>query len=197
MATEETALRGRELFTRHEVLASGAATGVAGAVAMMAILMLGAMIEGLSIAHPARVIGESLIGPDALEGAAKIAYGVFVHVGVSVVMGVVFAALVPRDFPRASAIGMGTGFALLVFMFILMPLIVPWANPGLRDGVQGIGGTWIVGLAVFGAVLGTGPSLRRWLAAEERPVAGPGLAAQTEPYPPSAARARSRTETSR
>lgn len=191
MSWEETALRAREAFTRHEVLVSGSATGLAAGVTMMAVAMLGAAVEGLTLAHPARVLGESFVDPGALDGAAKLAYGLLLHVVVSVVMGISFAALVPRDFPLASAIGIGVGYTVLVFMFILMPLIVPWANPGFRDGMQGIGGTWIIGLSVFGTVLGTAPGLRRWAVEKAAPVVTPGTLA-----PPAAGAARSAARTS-
>lgn len=157
---------------------------------MMVVAMVGALVEGLSLAHPALVVGEALVGPGTLGGAARLVYGLLVHLAVSVVLGVLFAALVPRDFPFASAIGIGVGYSLLVFMFILMPLMVPWANPGFRDGMQGIGGTYIVGLAVFGAVLGTGPGLRRWIAAKA-PIVPPGLL--TQPRSPEPARSAART----
>lgn len=188
MAWRAKTLRGRDTFGRHETLVAGAATGLAAGAAMMGVAALGAAMEGLTLAHPAHVLGESFVDPGALDGAAKLSYGLFVHLGVSVVMGISYAALVPRDFPLASAIGLGVGYTLLVFMFILMPLIVPWVNPGFRGGMQGIGGTWIIGLSVFGTVLGTAPGLRRWGAARSAPVPAARPDAASPGAAPSAAR---------
>jgi hypothetical protein len=150
---------------RHETLSTGLVTGAAGAAAMMAVAMLGAATQELRLLHPAMVLGESFVGPEAFEAVgAKVAFGLLVHLVTSVGLGIILASILPRDFPMASAIGVGVGFVLLSFMFVLMPLVVPLAHPGFRSGMQGMGGTWIVALAVFGGILGTGPALRRWAA---------------------------------
>lgn len=155
----------RDWAGRHEILSTGLVTGGAGAAAMIAVIAMGAATQELSPLHPAMVLGESFVGPDALKSvAAKVAFGLLVHLGTSVALGIVLAAILPRDFPMASAIGVGVGFGLLSFMFVLAPLVVPFVNPGFVAGNQAIGGTWVIALAVFGAVLGTGPALRRWAA---------------------------------
>lgn len=146
---------------RHEVLASGIITGLAGGVVMLAVAVIGARWEGLAAMHALEVIGESFVGPGALDGAMKISFGALVHLTTSVAFGVLLASIVPRDFPMASAIGVGVGFALFALMF-MMPVVVPWANPGFRRGMQDIGGTWVLAHALFGATLGMSPALRRW-----------------------------------
>jgi hypothetical protein len=150
---------------RHEVLGSGSLCGIVGGVAMVGVAMIGATSQGMTAGHPLQVIGESFVGPEALDGAAKIAFGALVHAVTSVAFGILFAAIVPRDFPMASAIGVGVGLALLTLMF-MMSLVVPWASPGFRRGMQDIGGSWVIAHAVFGVALGTNPALRRWLSRE-------------------------------
>ncbi len=133
---------------------------------MLAVAMIGASLQGIAAMHPLQVIGESFVGPEAFDGvAAKIAFGALIHLATSVAFGILLAAIVPRDFPMASAIGMGVGVALLTLMF-MMSLVMPWANPGFRRGMQDIGGAWVIAHAVFGMALGTAPALRRWLAPE-------------------------------
>jgi hypothetical protein len=165
------ASRTRELLRRHEVLASGILCGVAGGVLMVATASVQATREGLAAAYPLQVIGESFVGPEALGGAAKIAFGALVHLATSAALGVLVAAVVPRDFPSACAMGVGVGLALFALMF-MMSLVVPWANPGFRGAMQDIGGAWVVGHAVLGLALGASPALRRRLWSEARAPAG-------------------------
>jgi hypothetical protein len=151
---------------RHEVLASGILSGIAGGVAMLAVAMIGANSQGIAPTYPLEVIGESFVGPQTFDGVgAKIAFGAFVHLATSVALGILLAAILPRDFETASAVGVGVGFALFTLMF-MMSLVVPFVNPGFRRGMQDIGGTWVIAHAVFGAVLGMTPVLRRRLVRE-------------------------------
>jgi hypothetical protein len=159
--TQRGVSRARDAMRRHEVLASGIITGIAGGMVMLAVAMFGARSEELETTHALQVIGESFVGPEALDGATKIAFGALVHLTTSVAFGILLASIVPRDFPMASAIGVGVGFALFALMF-MMPVVVPWANPGFRRGMQDIGGTWVLAHALFGATLGMSPALRRW-----------------------------------
>jgi hypothetical protein len=149
---------------RHEVLASGILPGVAGGAAMLAVAMVGATLQELPVLHLLDVTGESLVRPGAFDGAStKLTFGALVHLGASIGWGILLAAIVPRDFPTASALGVGVGLALLALMF-MMSLVVPWANPAFRSGMQDIGGSWVIAHAVYGLVLGMAPAFRRWFA---------------------------------
>jgi hypothetical protein len=169
----EATSRARDVVRSHEVVAFGILTGIAGGVAMLAIAMLGAMLEDVPVLHPLEVIGESFVGPEALEGAAKVAFGALVHLATSAALGILLAAILPRDFPGASALGVGVGFALFTLMF-MMPAVVPWANPGFRGAMQDLGGTWVLAHAAYGLVVGTGPALRRRLVPEAPRATAPG-----------------------
>jgi hypothetical protein len=172
-------------MARHDVLASGIVSGVAGGVAMVVIAMIGAGSEDIAPMRALELIGETFVGADALSGSAKLAFGALVHLCVSVAFGIVLAGILPADFPVASAIGVGVGFALFA-LGLMISLVVPWANPGFRGGMQDIGGTWVIAHAVFGATLGTAPMLRRWLArgaSEPAALSGPGVAARARPAP--------------
>jgi hypothetical protein len=165
----------RGALTRHDVLTAGILCGVAGGVTMIGVAAISATEQGLSALHSLEVIGASLVGPEALGGAGKIAFGAVLHLLTSAAFGIVFASILPRDFPAASAIGAGVGYALFALMFMMI-LVVPWANPGFRWGMQAIGGSWVVGHAVFGVALGAAPRVRTWLAREERARAAPAAA---------------------
>jgi hypothetical protein len=174
---------------RHEVLASGVVVGVAGAVAMMGVATFAAAWNGLGAMYALQVIGESLVGPRALESpAAQVAFGALLHLLTSVALGVVFAAIVPRDFPPASAIGVGVGFGLLALV-VMTSLVVPWANPGFGPGIQAIGGSWVIAHAAFGGTIGMAPAFQRWLVRER----APGSASRADPVAPGAGSARGAT----
>jgi hypothetical protein len=164
----------RDALKRHDVLASGILCGITGAAAMVGVAAISATSEALPATHALEVIGESFVGPKALEGGAKIAFGALVHLVAAVALGVLCASIIPRDFPRASAIGAGVGFALFALMFMMI-LVVPWANPGFRWGMQPIGGSWVIAHAAFGAVLGMAPWLRTRLVREALPGPAPKL----------------------
>jgi hypothetical protein len=155
----------RGAMSRHEVLASGILTGIAGGVAMMAVAMIGAASQDLEATRALRVMGESLVGPEALGPAGKIAFGAAVHLATSIALGTLLASILARDFPMASAIGVGVSFGLGVLM-VMMTLVVPLVNPGFREGMQDIGGTWVIAHAVFGAAVGMAPALRRRIVRE-------------------------------
>jgi hypothetical protein len=154
--------RARAALMRHEVLASGALSGIAGAVAMVGVAAVSAVEQGLAPEYVLRVIGESFIGSEGLDAAAEVAYGALVHLATAAALGVLFASLVARDFPTTCAMGVGVGFALFT-LGIMMSLVVPWANPGFRWQMQDIGGSWVIAHAVFGLTLGSAPALRRRL----------------------------------
>jgi hypothetical protein len=148
---------------RHDVVASGTAAGLAGGVVMMLLITVSAALAGMPALHPLGVIGASLLGPEALDGGpAHVAYGTILHVLVSCSFGVLFAAMIPRDFPVASAAMVGAGSAILI-IGVMMSLVVPPINPMFRSEMQPIGGTWVIAHAAFGATLGLAPALRRRL----------------------------------
>lgn len=164
------------------MLAAGVLSGVAGGAAMAAVVVIAAAATGIAPLQPLAAIGETFVGPEALEGtAAKVALGALVHLAVSAAFGVVFAAVVPRDLPTGCAMGLGAGGALFAMGF-MMSVMVPWANPGFAAAAQVMGGSWVIAHAVFGAVLGIAPRLRRSLTGQAS-----GASSEAAPAPPRAA----------
>lgn len=152
---------------RHEVVSSGIILGVVGGIAMLTAAMTSAVREELAPIHPLMVIGESFIGPDAFQGAARISFGALIHVATSVTLGVVIAAVIPRDHTVTCGMALGAGLALFAMGF-MMSTIVPLVNPGFRAGFQPIGGSWVIAHILFGMTVGIAPALRRSLARERR-----------------------------
>jgi hypothetical protein len=146
-----------------EVLVAGMALGAIGGAAMLAWLMIDAALHHASPLTPLRLFGGTLLGPEALTGGVgSLLPGLLLHLVISAVLGLPFAALVPRNFPVAAAAVLGIGYAFAV-MVLMTAYIVPAANPLLDEHMASFGGAWVLGRALYGAMLGFAPALRRHL----------------------------------
>jgi hypothetical protein len=145
----------------RETFAAGVAAGVLGAVAMMAWMMGASALDGDSALAPLRAVGTTFRGPEALQGGAgTIAWGVALHLLIGAALGVAFAAIVPRDMELQSGMILGAGVAILV-MAVAIQVVLPRVAPLLRASMPRHGGAWVIAHAIYGAVAGIAPWLRR------------------------------------
>ncbi len=158
----------------REVVEAGAVGGLIGGVMMAAFAMLYDAAIGLGFFGPLRAIAATLLGRDAVTtGGGAILLGLAVHVGVSIVLGVFFAALTPRQVPPAAAIafGMFAGLAILVIMsLVVLPVMDPVARARLMWGAPRslpVSVAFIIHL-LYGVGLAMVPTLRRRFAFEWR-----------------------------
>lgn len=158
----------RDHVRTNDALAGGASAGLLGGAAMLAIVMAAAPGAGLTPAWPLQLTAGTVMGADALErGASAAILGLVLWAVVAAALGVVFAAITPRDYSLASASIVGVGYALFV-MPIMVTLVLPWVNPTMRAEMPAVGGTWVIAYAVFGSLLGLVPRFRRRFAALAR-----------------------------
>jgi hypothetical protein len=160
---------------------------VLGAIAMMAWMMAAAALDGDGALSPLRAVGTTLRGPEALQGGAgTIAWGVLLHLAVGAAFGVVFAAVVPRDMELQGGVVLGTGVAIIL-MAIVIPLVLPRVAPLLKASMPRHGGAWVIAHAIYGAVAGIAPWLRRRIGGRvaprriEPPQRAPALRPRTSP----------------
>jgi hypothetical protein len=140
---------------------AGAATGSLAAVAMMAVMVLGAG-DGDPL-DPLRAVGTSFRGEDATRtGALPVVWGAVLHLAIGAAFGAAFLATFPKDLTAAAGAVLGAGSALLLMGFVISA-IAPLAAPMARTLMSPNGGAWIIAHALFGAVAGLGPWLRRRL----------------------------------
>lgn len=163
------------VLRRHEVLLAGAACGLLGGLVMLLIVTIGAARAGLGPAAPLEAIGSTFVEAEALSSGARMAWGLAVLGSTAAGYGLLFAGIAPREMTTPCAAGLGLGYAILV-VGIMTSFLVPWANPGFRDDMQAIGGTWIVAHALYGVTLGFVPAVRRALAGEAPRVPHAGAA---------------------
>lgn len=130
-------------------VAAGTLAGLAAGGAMAATLVVAALLAGAPALLAFEAVGAVLPGVPEGSAVAKVA-GVLAHAVVSAALGVVFAAIVPRDFPPPCLAGVGVGLALFAMGFaigVFLPDSFVWA-------LHAIGGSWVIAHGVYGAVLG-------------------------------------------
>lgn len=144
----------------RELVVAGAAVGLGGGALMALWLAASAAVVGIPPLSPLRRIGLTFLGPEAVEGdPAVLAFGIFLHLVVSAVLGVVFTWILPTGFPYGGAAVVALGFAW-VAMAVATSLVLPAVNPALREQMPALGGSWVAAHAVYGLAVGAGPWLR-------------------------------------
>lgn len=158
----------RERARANDALVGGGSAGLLAGALMLAFMVAAAATAGLTPAWPLKLTAGTLMGPDALEeGAAAALLGLVLWAVVSTALGILFAAITPRDYSFPSAAVVGLGYALLV-MPIMVTLVLPRVNPTMRAEMPAAGGAWVLAYAVFGLLLGLVPRFRRRFAALAR-----------------------------
>jgi hypothetical protein len=134
------------------LVAGGAAAGLLGAAAMIAVIVVSGLVSGFGVGFALEPLWASFgEGPAAvLAGLAQLAI-------VAAVLGIVFAWILPPRFPTTGAVVVGVGYGL-VLMSLAASLLMP---AQMRDGMALMGGSWVIAHAVLGALLGLAPALRR------------------------------------
>ncbi len=144
----------------RDVLVSGAAAGLMGAVVMVALaLPLGAITAG-DPWYAARLAG-GLFFRESPEGTAAVLLGLGVHVATAGGLGTLFALLLPRGGTAMAAVMLGVLMGLGL-QAVMPALVVPWASPPLD--VEGPHGALLLLHLAFGASLGAVVPTRKWVA---------------------------------
>lgn len=149
---------------RVAVLACGSATGLLAGTIMGMVTMIHAGTVGLDPFGPIRQVAAAWYGIDALIGGEGIiGVGVLTHLAVSMVLGVVYAALGPRR--GGPLVGLVSGLAFgtavwAVFSWVLLPL----ADPIMHERVRLFPSAWYLLHLMFGAMLSPAPHLVQLLA---------------------------------
>jgi hypothetical protein len=133
---------------------AGLAAGVAGGLLMAAFLVVAAVTQGLEPFAAIEPMGATFRSADGFEGGPSAALvGFVLHLGVSALVGLVFATLMPRDFKPREAGVLCVGLAFLV-MGVQTSVVVPAVNPVLKSHFHHLGGSWVIAHALFGLTSG-------------------------------------------
>ncbi len=167
----------------RSAVVAGALAGVLAGVVMAAYLVLAAVLQELEPFTALTPMGATFRDADALAGGAgTLLLGVSLHLGVSALVGVILALILPRDFTPGSSGFLAIGFALVVMGF-MTSTVVPAVNPVLEESFHDLGGSWVLAHMLFGLTLGYAVQrLRQGAPGVEARVSAPG-----RPAPPAAA----------
>jgi hypothetical protein len=120
---------------------------------MAAYLVLAAAVQGMEPWTALEPMGATFRRPVEPGGVGAMLYGLSLHLAVSALVGLLYATMLPRDFPPWSAAFLCVGFSAAVLGF-MTSCIVPSANPVLEDSFHGLGGSWVIAHALFGLTAG-------------------------------------------
>lgn len=149
-----------------EMVKSGTMGGLAGGALMAAWLMVQAAVTGYGPLFFLNLVGATFRGADALVGGAGVMLsGLLLHIVVSVVTGILFAVTVTRKTPLAASVLGGMAYALVILVFMNY-VVMPYANPIMRQREVNMPAAWFLSHLMFGVGLGLVPLFKRGLAGE-------------------------------
>lgn len=155
----------RERAAVNDLLVAGTVVGLLAGGVMLAIAVGGAAWSGLPPRRPLELTAATLLGKDALEGGAPaLLLGALSWTVVSVLVALLFAVMLPRDFPFGSAAMLGAAYSWVVLV-VATSVALPSLNPVMREGMVETGGAWVLAYSAFGVTLGLVPLVRRRLLA--------------------------------
>lgn len=144
-----------------EAFSAGVAAGALGGVLMGGGAMVQAALAGAGPLFPLRLIAAFYEGPAALVGGTiTVLSGLALHMFVSMVLGLIFAALVPRSMTIGVGLVAATVFALGV-LAVMTTVVLPAVNPTMLPRVQGAPMSWAIQHVLFGLGLACEPLIRR------------------------------------
>ncbi len=131
----------------------GLVAGVLGGLAMAASMMASAALEGADPLAPLWPIGDAFSRGPPDRSAGTFLFGVALHLAFAGALGILFTALLPRDFRPTAAGVVCTGLAVLT-MALMTTVVLPAVNPTLRAEMPAFGGAWVAAHAVYGFTTG-------------------------------------------
>ena len=110
-------------------IAAGIAAGILGGILMIGCMMIYASVTDAGATMPLKALGALVYGVEALvAGPTAMAVGVAMQIGLSIVIGILFAMLMSRETSTVGALfaGVVVGIALWAAMDLF---VMPQANP--------------------------------------------------------------------
>ena len=145
------------------ILVGGAISGIIAGIVMAMFSMGYPGMTGMGFLAPLRLIAATLYGVDALIGGSDVLMaGLIIHMMVSAVFGIIFAALLPRTAGGGTAFGLGIIYGIIIWG-VMGYLVVPIVNPTMSVRIPVMAGAFWFEHVVFGMFLATTPSLVRSL----------------------------------
>lgn len=149
------------------VVGGGAVAGIIAGIVMAMFTMMYAGMMGMGFWMPLRLIAATLFGVDALVGTGGVLFvGLVLHMVVSAVFGIIFAAIVGARTSGAAAVGWGLIYGVAIWA-VMGFLVVPVANSTMNPRLPMMAGAFFIEHLLFGITLGITPALMRRFAGRE------------------------------
>jgi hypothetical protein len=143
---------------------AGVAAGLLGGALMAGWAIIAALVNGQGASAPFALFGATFLGVEALLGGAlPVGLGVVLHVSVSALLGIAFAALVGREPPRGSVFLTGVLFGIAVLLMATF-VLTPALDPVLRERIPMTRGAWAIEHLLYGLGVASVPWWRRLIA---------------------------------
>jgi hypothetical protein len=158
------------------IIVGGGLAGIIAGIAMAIFAMGYAGMMGMGFLAPLRLIAATLYGVEALIGGAGVLMvGLIIHILVSAMFGIIFAALLSSRASGRAAFASGLVYGVVVWA-VMRWGVVSWADPTMAVRLPMMAAAFFIEHLVFGGVLAITPGLvRRW--SRIRPLA------EVRPYP--------------
>lgn len=142
--------------SRPHYRAGVAASLIAEAVFILMVAMV-SLVRGMDPWMVARMPGSFLLGPQAVQPPGfvpgDVLVGLLMHLGLGILVGVIYAALLPRLGISPIAGGLIAGALLYALGFWVLPLLFPdWLAPFWLPPLEKV--LEVVSHAVYGVVFG-------------------------------------------
>jgi len=159
-------------------LEAGAITGATGGALMMATLMAQAAATGYGALFPLNLVGATFRGPEALVGGAGVMLsGLLLYAITALVFGTLFSMAVLGKPRLAPTLVVGIAYGLLILLFMTY-VVLPYANPIMRQRVIGVPGAWFFAHVAFGLGVGMAPLIKRRFRSRREPQEQPNILAE-------------------
>ena len=142
-------------------IVAGIAAGALGGILMIGCMMIYASVTDAGATMPLKALGAAVYGVEALvAGPMAMAVGVAMQIGLSIVIGILFAMLMSRETSTVGALfaGVVVGIALWAAMDLF---VMPQANPTMAARIALMPLGYFAAHVAFGFGLAMTPTFMR------------------------------------
>ena len=142
-------------------IGAGIAAGALGGILMIGCMMIYASVTDAGATMPLKALGAAVYGVEALvAGPTAMAVGVAMQIGLSIVIGILFAMLMSRETSTVGALfaGVVVGIALWAAMDLF---VMPQANPTMAARIALMPLGYFAAHVAFGFGLAMTPTFMR------------------------------------
>lgn len=151
------------------VVGGGILAGIIAGIVLAIFAMAYAGATGMGGMSPMRMIAATVQGVDALiGGGGTLALGMLIHLVVSAVFGIIFAALLPRGTSGTAAAGWGVLYGIVIWAGMRY-IGVPLVNSTMAARLPMMAGAFFIEHLLFGVTLGITPALVSRLSGQRSP----------------------------